>query len=39
VEGFTHRDYALRNAAWYIADFTADLLEASHDRKEGFLDT
>lgn len=39
VEGFTHRDYALRNAAWYIADFTADLLEQSADRKEGFLDT
>lgn len=39
VEGFHHRDYALRNAAWYIADFTADLLEQSDDRKEGFLDT
>ena len=39
VEGFQHRDYALRNAAWYIADFTADLLEESGDRKEGFLDT
>ena len=39
VEGFQHRDYALRNAAWYIADFTADLLETSDDRKEGFLDT
>jgi epoxyqueuosine reductase len=39
VDGFTHRDYALRNAAWYIADFTADLLEGSQDRKEGFLDT
>ncbi|MCY4019214.1 MAG: reductive dehalogenase [Chloroflexi bacterium] len=39
VEGFQHRDYALRNAAWYIADFTADLLEMSGDRKEGFLDT
>ena len=39
VEGFQHRDYALRNAAWYIADFTADLLESSGDRKEGFLDT
>lgn len=39
VEGFQHRDYALRNAAWYIADFTADLLEQSGDRKEGFLDT
>ncbi len=39
VEGFQHRDYALRNAAWYIADFTADLLETSQDRKEGFLDS
>ena len=39
VEGFQHRDYALRNAAWYIADFTSDLLETSEDRKEGFLDT
>ncbi len=39
VDGFTHRDYALRNAAWYIADFTSDLLEQSDDRKEGFLDT
>ena len=39
VEGFNHRDYALRNAAWYIADFTADLLETSQDRKEGFLDS
>ena len=39
VEGFQHRDYALRNAAWYIADFTADLLEMSADRKEGFLDS
>lgn len=39
AEGFQHRDYALRNAAWYIADFTADLLEQSDDRKEGFLDT
>lgn len=39
VEGFQHRDYALRNAAWYIADFTADLLETTQDRKEGFLDS
>jgi reductive dehalogenase len=38
VDGFTHRDYAVRNASWYIADFTADLFEASADRKEGFLD-
>lgn len=39
VDGFTHRDYALRNASWYVADFTADLLERSGDRKEGFLDS
>ena len=39
VEGFTHRDYALRNASWYVADFTADLFETTKDRKEGFLDT
>lgn len=39
VEGYTHRDYALRNASWYIADFTADLFESTGDRKEGFLDT
>ncbi|MFZ4508842.1 MAG: reductive dehalogenase [Fimbriimonas sp.] len=38
VDGFTHRDYALRNASWYVADFTADLFEESRDRKEGFLD-
>ena len=39
VEGFGHRDYALRNASWYVADFTADLFETSQDRKEGFLDS
>ncbi len=39
VEGFTHRDFALRNASWYVADFTADMFEATDDRKEGFLDT
>jgi reductive dehalogenase len=39
VDGFTHRDYALRNASWYVADFTADMFEESGDRKEGFLDT
>jgi len=38
AEGFRHRDYALRNASWYVADFTADLFEISQDRKEGFLD-
>ena len=38
ADGFHHRDYALRNASWYVADFTADLFETSQDRKEGFLD-
>jgi reductive dehalogenase len=38
AEGFRHRDFALRNASWYIADFTADLFETTQDRKEGFLD-
>ncbi len=38
AEGFQHRDFALRNASWYVADFTADLFETSQDRKEGFLD-
>jgi reductive dehalogenase len=38
AEGFRHRDFALRNASWYIADFAADLFEQSCDRKEGFLD-
>jgi epoxyqueuosine reductase len=38
ADGFRHRDFALRNASWYIADFTADLFETSRDRKEGFLD-
>src|SRR5581483_11179942 len=38
AEGFRHRDFALRNASWYIADFTADMFELSRDRKEGFLD-
>ncbi|RYG16902.1 reductive dehalogenase [bacterium] len=38
VEGFRHRDFALRNASWYIADLTAEMFETSYDRKEGFLD-
>jgi reductive dehalogenase len=37
VEGFTQRDYALRNAAWHVTDIFAELKE-SDDRREGFLD-
>lgn len=39
VDGFTHRDYALRNASWYIADVFSDMFQESEDRMEGFLDT
>lgn len=39
VDGFTHRDYALRNASWYIADIFSDMFQESKDRMEGFLDT
>lgn len=37
VEGFTQRDYALRNAAWHVTDIFAELKE-DDDRREGFLD-
>lgn len=37
VDGFTQRDYSLRNAAWHIADLFAEL-EEDEDRREGFLD-
>ncbi len=37
VDGFTQRDYSLRNAAWHIADLFAELKE-DEDRREGFLD-
>jgi len=37
VEGFTQRDYALRNAAWQVTDLFAELKE-DEDRREGFLD-
>jgi len=38
ADGFGQRDYALRNASWYIPDALAELFEASEDRREGFLD-
>ncbi|MEM6707026.1 MAG: reductive dehalogenase domain-containing protein [Acidobacteriota bacterium] len=37
VAGYGHRDFALRNAAWHVADTFAERLE-HEDRREGFLD-
>ncbi|MBM4185928.1 MAG: reductive dehalogenase [Gemmatimonadetes bacterium] len=37
VEGFTLRDYALRNASWHIADVFSDLRRGD-GRHEGFTD-
>jgi len=37
VDGFTQKDYALRNAAWHVTDIFAELKE-DEDRREGFLD-
>ena len=37
VDGFTRRDYALRNASWHVTDIFAEL-RGDRDRREGFLD-
>jgi len=37
AEGFTQKDYALRNASWHVTDIFAELKEADN-RREGFLD-
>ena len=37
VDGYDQKDFALRNAAWHVADFFAERLE-DDDRREGFLD-
>ncbi len=37
ANGFTQRDYAIRNASWHVADIFAEMFEA-HDRRDGFLD-
>ncbi|MDG2114082.1 MAG: EAL domain-containing protein, partial [Actinomycetota bacterium] len=37
ARGFRRRDYALRNAAWHVADIFAELRE-DEDRRDGFLD-
>ncbi len=37
ARGFRRQDYALRNAAWHVADIFAELRE-DDDRRDGFLD-
>ncbi len=37
VDGFTRRDYALRNASWHVTDLFAEF-RGDADRREGFLD-
>jgi len=38
VDGYEHRDFSLRNAAWHVTDFFAERLEETDNRREGFLD-
>ena len=37
AEGFTQKDYALRNASWHVSDIFTEMKEAQ-DRREGFSD-
>ena len=37
TDGFTQKDYALRNAAWHVSDLFTDL-KRDTDRREGFND-
>ena len=37
ANGFTQRDYAIRNASWHVADIFAEMFEHD-DRRDGFLD-
>jgi len=37
ADGFTQKDYALRNAAWHVSDIFTELKE-DQDRREGFSD-
>ncbi|MEM7125150.1 MAG: reductive dehalogenase [Chloroflexota bacterium] len=37
ADGFTQKDFALRNAAWHVSDIFTELKE-DHDRREGFSD-
>ena len=37
ADGFTQKDYALRNAAWHVSDILTEI-NAGQDRREGFSD-
>jgi len=37
ADGFTQKDYALRNAAWHVSDLFTEMKE-DQDRREGFTD-
>ena len=37
ADGFTQKDYALRNAAWHVSDVITEL-KKNEDRREGFSD-
>ena len=37
ADGFTQRDYALRNAAWHVSDLFTEA-RRDDDRREGFSD-
>jgi len=37
VDGFTQKDYALRNASWHVSDIFTEL-KMAEDRREGFSD-
>ena len=37
ADGFTQKDYALRNAAWHVSDLFTEMKEGE-DRREGFSD-
>jgi reductive dehalogenase len=38
TDGFSQRDYALRNAAWHVTNVLRDINRAETGRKEGFFD-
>jgi reductive dehalogenase len=37
ANGFTQRDYALRNASWHVSDIFTEMYQ-EQDRRDGFLD-
>ncbi|EED36600.1 reductive dehalogenase [Luminiphilus syltensis NOR5-1B] len=37
TDGFSQRDYALRNAAWHVTNVLRDIKRDEHGRKEGFF--